>query len=139
MGKDEKDVRVGDQKACEGSPDCRAQKHRSRPDTMCITEAQQGNCVHGCCCHCSSETNGSVRYLPLFSLLFILCFLHVERRWCRKRGNFVKKKKKRKGRGRSIMTKYKMGHWDTQDIRLRCEGRRRLLLQKSSTHTKNGN
>lgn len=32
------------------------------------------------------------------------------------------------------MTKYEMGHWGTQDIRLKCEERGRLLLQKSPTH-----
>lgn len=46
-------------------------------------------------------------------------------------GSFFKKERKE---GRSNMTKYQMGHRGTQDIRLRCEGRGRPLLLKSSTH-----
>lgn len=116
-------------------PLCR--NHRSCPDTMRITEAQRGNRVDGCCYRCSTETNCSQLQTPViifspFCFMFSQCWEMLVQETVN--GTFFKKRKEERKEGRSNMTKYQMGHRGTQDIRLRCEGRGRPLLQKSSTH-----
>lgn len=104
-----------------GSPE-RCEETTDHVPTRCASqEARRGNCVDGCCYHWSTETNCSQPQIPviIFSLFLFFVFSMLKYTGAENdEWDFLQKRKKE----RSNMTKYLVGHWGTQDRRLRGEG-----------------